>query len=244
MLWYIYDGSFPGLLTAVYDAYYNKDAPERILAAGQFQPELLVKEVVVITDELKADKVYNAIKDKISARALTNVFYVYLSESADAGTLIYRYLRLGFKMGGQIDAHLTDDRVNQVYQLRNKVSGERHRMLGLLRFRKLENGIYYAPFEPDYNIIALTAPHFAKRLAAQNWLIHDVSRDLAAAYNTQEWVITELHQETDLSFGEDEIDYQALWKQYFQSTTIKHRINPKLQKRLMPERYWRHLVEK
>ena len=38
-------------------------------------------------------------------------------------------------------------------------------------------------------------------------------------------------------------EYVDLWKCYFESTTIKERKNPKLQKRMMPLRYWKHLSE-
>ncbi|MEA4826461.1 MAG: DUF4130 domain-containing protein, partial [Clostridium sp.] len=37
--------------------------------------------------------------------------------------------------------------------------------------------------------------------------------------------------------------YEELWKSYFKSTTIKDRINPKLQKGHMPKRYWSFLTE-
>nr|WP_315988235.1 DUF4130 domain-containing protein [Desulforamulus aquiferis] len=38
--------------------------------------------------------------------------------------------------------------------------------------------------------------------------------------------------------------YQELWKEYFKSTAIQGRKNPKLQKQFMPTRYWKYLIEK
>ncbi|MGL5152900.1 MAG: DUF4130 domain-containing protein, partial [Clostridium sp.] len=40
-----------------------------------------------------------------------------------------------------------------------------------------------------------------------------------------------------------EDNYTDLWKEYFKSVTIKERTNPKLQKRMMPKRYWENLTE-
>ena len=41
----------------------------------------------------------------------------------------------------------------------------------------------------------------------------------------------------------DETFFQQMWKEYFKSTTIKERINLKLQRQHMPRRYWRYLTE-
>ena len=38
-------------------------------------------------------------------------------------------------------------------------------------------------------------------------------------------------------------EFEDLWRNYFKSTTIKERINLKLQKRSMPKRYWNNLTE-
>ena len=38
-------------------------------------------------------------------------------------------------------------------------------------------------------------------------------------------------------------EFEDLWKNYFVSITIKERANPKLQKRMMPKRYWKNLTE-
>ncbi|MDK2809788.1 MAG: hypothetical protein PWR27_497 [Petroclostridium sp.] len=244
MLNYIYDGSFEGLLTAIYETYYRHEIPENILPEQNLQEQLLYKNVHIVTDIEKADKVYNSIREKISVSALQHVFYVFLSELAGAGTWIYQYLRFGWKVGREVDLYITDDRVLKIHTISRKVAVERHRMLGLIRFRYLEGDTYYAPIEPDYNIVGLVAPHFAKRFAGQNWIIHDVKRNLAAVYNQRGWIITDINVNSELNLEEKEKDYQTLWKQYFKSIAIESRVNPKLQRRCMPVRYWRYLVEK
>ncbi|MDF2548254.1 MAG: hypothetical protein K0R93_3152 [Anaerosolibacter sp.] len=243
MIHYIYDGSFDGLLTCIYEAYYRKEAPEKILFQEDDQENLLVRKVYIEQDKVKAEKVYAAIGAKISRNALKNVFYAFLSEQEDAGSLIYRYIHLGFKIGKAIDEHLSDDRVLDIYKTVQRVTKEKHLMLGLVRFRKLGENLYYAPITPDYQILGLLAPHFAKRIADQNWIIHDMGRNMAAVYNQKEWMITEMMLEKSVDIIEEERFYQQLWQQYFKSIAIKNRINPKLQKRYMPKRYWSNLVE-
>ena len=49
-------------------------------------------------------------------------------------------------------------------------------------------------------------------------------------------------KEKILSMNNDE-DYETLWKQYFKSTNIEERKNPRLQNRMMPKRYRNNMVE-
>jgi probable DNA metabolism protein len=243
MLVYIYDGSFPGLLTAIYESYYRREKPEEILAQDQWQHTLFAQEVVIKTDEKKADKVYQAIKDKISGFAARNAYCVFLAEVPGAEMLIYNYLSRGWKLGAKLDFHLADEAVLQVHTVAKKVRQEAHRMLGLVRFRLLKHELYYAQIEPDHNILQMISPHFARRMADQNWMIHDVKRGLAAVYNQVEWVLTPLERPKSISLDETGLFYESLWQKYFSSIAIKSRKNLRLQRSFLPKRYWKHLVE-
>jgi len=245
LLCYIYDGSFEGLLTSVYEAYYSSKKPEKILKEAEFIPDLLTNPIYIETNKIKASKVYEAIKIKISPISLKYIFYVYLSEINGCSNLIYTYIRLGFKLGNKLDLYVQDTRVLEIHKAVKKVTFEIHRLLGLVRFKSIENKFLYSPIEPDHNIIALITPHFAERLANENFIIHDVKRGIAAIYNKNEWSITSLSKEQSLKLlleNEDGI-YEMLWKEYFKSTTIENRLNPKLQKMHMPKRYWKFLTE-
>ncbi len=244
MIHYIYDGSFDGLLTCIYEAYYSREKPNEILYQENKQENLLVKKVYIQQDQTKAEKVYNAIRMKISQKALKNVFYTFLSEDENAGRLIYKYIQLGFKIGRGIDGHLSDDHVLDLHKAVQKVLKEKHRMLGLLRFQKVRNDLYYASISPDYHILELLSPHFAKRMGDQNWIIHDTKRNLATIYNQKEWILTEMNLLQPITMEKEEEFYQKLWQQYFKSIAIKNRTNPKLQRQYMPKRYWKHLIEK
>ena len=244
MLVYVYDSSFEGLLTAIYDAFYNKQKPDGLADSKYLQVNLLDEYVYINTDYEKSNKVYNSIRKKISSQALRLVYNIFLSETQEAGTIIFEYLKLGWKLGRDVDLHLADDRVLKVHKLSRKVECENHNMMGFLRFRLIEDNIYYAPIRPDNNIAALLAPHFADRMSDQRWIIHDVRRGLAAIYNLSKWVLAEVDSKDLEGLEEKDTEYQELWKEFFKTIAIPGRINPKLQKRLMPVRYWRYLPEK
>ena len=243
MLYYIYDGSFEGLLTAIYEAYYRGQHPDEILSIEDIQENLFIEYVRITTDSEKADRVFNSIESKISIRALRHVFNVFFSELENRGTLIYQYLRLGWKIGRAVDEYLNDNRVFDVHSISRKVSNEAHRMLGLVRFQLLAENIYYSAIEPDYNIISLIAPHFAARMADQDWAIHDIRRNLAALCRNGQYIIIPLSNPDFIILHPDEKQYQELWKQYFSKIAIESRINPRLQRQYMPKRYWKHLIE-
>lgn len=244
MLVYVYDGSFEGLLTAVFEAYYRKEEPYAVLSCSNMQQDLLASYVYIKTDPDKSDRVYASIWQKISNEALENVYYTFLSEDPDAGTLIYRYLKLGWKLGKKVNDFLSDDTVFRILDISRRVQHEVHIMTGFVRFRRVEGDVYYSSISPDFNIIELLAPHFADRLSDQKWIIHDVKREVAALYNMNQWVISDFSADDIPGATEDEKLYSKLWKKFFTTLEIPSRSNPKLQRQLLPRRYWDHLTEK
>ena len=242
MIIYVYDGSFEGLLTAIHEAYYLREKPDKIISEENFRQDLLSSVTSINTAPQKADKVYNAIVEKISREALRFVYYVYISEVEEAATVIYEYLKMGWKVGYDVDKYLLDPRVLKIHQISSKVSRERHRMLGLLRFQSIGE-LYYSEIEPDYNIVGLIAPHFAKRMADQSWMIHDSKRNIAAVYNQREWYLIEVAKEEIPPLEDRETVYEELWRAYYKHISIPERANSRLQKRCMPVRYWKHLTE-
>ena len=244
MLVYVYDGSFEGILTAVFEAFSRKEAPDAVLPEQGLQQDLTARYVFIAADQAKSDRVYASVWKNISEEALKNIYHTFLSEDSGAGTLIYRYLKLGWKMGSSVDMHLSDDTVFKIMDVNRRVEHEVHKMMGFVRFRQVEGGLFYSSISPDHNIVELLAPHFSERLSDQNWIIHDVKREIAALYNTREWIITEFSADEIPRATEEEKHFSALWKEFFKTLEIKSRSNPKLQRQLMPRRYWEHLVEK
>lgn len=245
MLTYLYDGSFEGLLTAIYEARYRNENPAEIISKTKFTLNLFSSPVDIATDTLKAEKVLTAVQEKISRQALHHIYYVFLADTRESGMLVYNYLNLGWHKGETLDLYLSDNRVLRVHELARKVGIEKHRLLGLIRFRDVGNEIFYAPIQPDHNIVGLLAPHFVKRLACQRWIIHDITRSLAAVYNKEEWDIIDFSLPKSYPLAPDEeITYQTLWKSYFVNISITERTNLRLQKSFMPQRYWKWLVEK
>lgn len=244
MITYIYDGSFEGLLTSIYEAFYARIKPDDIKASEDYIENFLIEKIYIKTDMDKSQRVYEAIENKISHESLKRVFYAYLSELADSEMKIYKYLKIGFKLGADVDLNLANQDVLNIDNIYKKVGTERHRLVGLLRFKRIKQDILYAQVEPDHNVIALVAPHFKARLSSENFIIHDTKREIAVFCNKQEWVIKEIQVQDPFLVKDTEESYEELWRVYFNAISIKRKENIKLQKRNMPMRYWKHLTEK
>ncbi len=248
---YLYDGSFDGLLTCIYQHYYGA-AASGIYQQDYYQPGLMVNSQVVKTNPALAKRVCIAIEEKISGEALEKIYHVYLSSDPIKENLILNYLRLGFKMGAKADHYHSHPDVYSLHKLNQRVEIETHRLLGLLRFKDTGRFLY-AAMSPDHHILTLIADHFADRLAGERWIIHDQKRKLAIVYDGQDdgknkLPIQDKWYLTDFSYSMDDIadkdqHWQQLWQLYFQKIGIESRLNPRLQSRFVPQRYRRHLLE-
>ena len=244
MITYIYDGSFEGLLTSIYEVFYASVKPDDIKTTVDYVENFLVEKIYIKTDMEKSQRVYEAIEKKISKDSLKRVFYAYLSELPDSEMKILKYLQIGFKIGQDVDLNLANEDVLNMDNIYKKVGSERHRLTGLLRFRKIQGDILYAQVDPDHNVIALIAPHFKARLVSERFIIHDIKRELAVFYNTNDWIIKDIEAPDPFLVKDSEEHYEDLWKVYFNAISIERKTNIKLQKRNMPMRYWKHLTEK
>jgi len=187
--------------------------------------------------------VKNSIVTKIDPLALNKIYKLYLSNYKDKGILCYRYLKIAFKLGSNIHKYLHLDEVRELDLIDRRVSIESHRFEGFVRFKYINNSFLYSSIDPDNNILEIISPHFQRRFSNEYWIIHDIKREIASVYNKISWEIKETDTKTYNSLKNYNDNFQDLWKGYFKSTTIKERINPKLQKRQMPKRYWANLSE-
>ena len=240
---YITDGSFEGLLTSIHTKYYSKDNVTDVLHKKPAQMDFLVAYKVIKTDNNKAYNVYNAISRKISNRASYEITMAWLSEIPKCGKMILDYVKLGFKVGKQIDCMFTHQAVLPVLKASQKVLKEKHLMLGLCRFSKTRKNYYLCRISPDHNILPLISPHFASRMPNQRWIIADTSRNIASVYDCEKWYIISSKLSEKVPYASDEMLCRDLWKKYFYSIAIAGRRNPKLQRNMMPVRYWKNLTE-
>lgn len=241
---YAYDGTFDGFLTCVFEAYSTKRFPRAIRRRGIAQESLFDEIIDIETDRAKSERVYAGIMRNISGRALYFAYLAFMAEVEGREDAIFEFVRLGFKYGDRVIKMMNNDSVLSVVKLKEKVGREADHLYGFLRFEELEGGLYYAELEPTNNIIELLAKHFEDRFPNQSFIICDKARRITALYDTRELMITEGMPKNLPSRSENENEYRRLWKGFYDAVEIKERHNPKLQRAMMPKKYWKYIIEK
>lgn len=250
---FIYDNSFEGLLTALFDAYFRHIFPDVLLKEGESLPLFCDEVVTIVTDEAKADRVWRGLQGKLSESALYSLTTCWLSELPEVGMLLFRYMHKAIDAPKSIELNFGDADVLELSKIYKKVSGERLRVMQFLRFQKASDGTFFAALEPLYNVLPLTTAFLKDRFADQRWLLYDLKRAYGFYYDLNR--VEEIHFEeqkahllsgllSDELMDSDELFFQQLWKQYFSSVAIQERRNPRLQRQHMPARFWRFMPEK
>lgn len=250
MLAFIYDKSFDGLLSAIFDAYTRKSFPDRIFGNEDIIPLTITARHHVETTPEKTTRVYAGLNRKLSSRALYELLQVWLSEDDGSDELLFRYICKIFDSKTSIEKNMSDPDVWGVVSTARKVSRETGHMLGFTRFQKTAQSIYFSVIRPKYNILPLILGHFADRLADQHWIIYDIGRHYGIMCKDgmiDEVFVDEIQIKNGALRGdlldENEILLQELWRGYHEAISIKDRHNPGLQRRLMPKRYWKFMTE-
>jgi len=250
MLAFVYDQSFDGLLTAIFEAWRLRKFPDIFLEPGR-TPPLLVSELIEIeSDPLKAGRVWAGLEKKLSALALKQLLYAWLTEEPEAALLLLRYTRAVFS--GVAETNFAHPDILGLRQTAFKVSREKEHLLQFVRFQKSKDGVYFAAVRPIYNALPLVLDHFADRFADQQWVIYDANRHYGFHYNLESIVEIDFYSPFDPQSGrlaepelaEGELVLQAAWQAYYESVSIPERKNPRLQRQYMPRRFWAYLTEK
>ncbi len=250
---FLYDHTFEGLLSAIFYAYDAKIIPDKIIGQEQYQEHLFTKKISIHTNPGHAKRVWQGIEKKLSEKIGKKIYRVFLSEITDIEMLIYKYLKLCFANSADKDTDYSNQTILAFNNIYKKVCREGHRAIMFIRFQKTADGIYYAPFEPMYNVLPLTIHHFKDRFSDQKWMIYDTRRNYGFFYDQNEVNEITISNSCVNPFSgkvnkevlhENELNFQELWNDYFQSTNIKERKNLKLHKQFLPKKFWKYLPEK
>lgn len=250
---YIFDGSFKGLLTAVFDCFERKNFDARLYASGLHQTPIFDTVHHVNTDDACAQRVWKGFVMRATPAEARKIYVAFLSELHDVPGKLFKIMIEVFRNGGDIMKNYGDADLLYLHQVAKKVDREKHRMKAFIRFQKSKDHLYFATIEPDFNVLPLITRFFKDRYADQCWLIYDRKRSYGVYYDKK--IISEIELKAlDITTGvpandammldEQEALYAALWQDYFKSTNIASRKNTRLHVQHVPKRYWKYLTEK
>ena len=238
---YYYDGSFDGLLTVIFIAYKDRKNNELRIIVKTGQLLLGLDDINVITNFSKARRVEKAICDKLSQNFLNNIQTCFLSCDKNKDIVIIHTVYKALKQGKEILNSL-DEHAFYVNKLVKQVLNERHRYLGVLRFKEVKDGTMFSTIEPKNNVLPILLSHFINRMKREKFAIYDKKREMIAYYDTKKVEIFFV-KSLEIEWSDEEIEYSELWKTFHKSISIKERENKKLQQSNLPKYYWKHLIE-
>jgi probable DNA metabolism protein len=178
--------------------------------------------------------------------------WAFLSEVPGIEIKMFDMIQYIFSSKGKVDLDYSQPSVLYIANVAKQVGREKHRMEAFVRFRLTKDDLYFAIIDPDFNVLPIITKHFKSRYADQKWLIYDIRRKIGVHYDLEktQYVSMELPEDIGISGGNPEyfeageIYFQKLWKEYFDSTNIKSRVNMRLHVQHVPKRYWKYLSEK
>ena len=237
----LYDGSFEGFLSLVYEVYYEKIQVNSILKK---MPESLLFERFheVFTDEAKAHKVLDALTKHFTKEQQRTIFHTVLCDTRAYEMALLEYIRIGFKSKKEL-RNINNNHLFYIQNLEKELLSLVHKMYGFTRFEELEDGTLYAKIETKFNIVPFLGEHFCKRLGNIPFIIHDVKRSLAFVKNDELREIRSIASFDAPTFSSEEENFKALWKSFFKAAAVESRHNPKLQQSWVPLLYRTYMSE-
>ncbi|UFH54049.1 TIGR03915 family putative DNA repair protein [Spirosoma sp. KNUC1025] len=253
MIVYVFDGSFQGLLTAIFESFSRKHEVVDLIEERLFEPGFFDELIRIRTESNRAERVWIGLKKKVGIDGQQRFYQAFLSESPTVLQHLFNFAQYVFRSPNGCAENFGNADVLAITQAAQKVHREKHRMEAFVRFKKHQNGLFMAAICPDFNVLPLILPHFKNRYADQSWLIYDERRHYGIYYDGNVVCEVLLAHKPRASTGQDVLEagldgqerlYDTLWKDYFRSANITERNNPKLHLQHVPKRYWRYLTEK
>ena len=237
----VYDGTFEGFLSLVYEVYYKKLKPIKIYRT--LPNEMIFDDIIKIdTTKEEYEKVLNALKIKFPNEMIEKILNIFMCDSKDFELALLEYIIIGFKESKQL-FNINNSCVFYLNSLEKELFRNVHKMTGFIRFEELEDKTLYAKVESKFNVVYFLGKHFLKRFNNQNFIIHDINRKLAFVKIENDFSIQEVAYFDEPIYSSNEEKFQKLWKSFFKGVTINERKNLKLQTQMVPLLYRTYMSE-
>ncbi len=239
IIYFVSDSEINAFYTAIFDCLKSGGI---ITSRQDFQLTLGDTVINVESDCTKCEEVKTALL-LYDRYASDDIAFALRSGDNNKEQTVFGYVKILLKTKAPVIKRMNLDEILKFNALTYKITGELHRLKGLLRFIECENGVLYAPYSPDNNITDLLAEHFKHRLSCEKFVIHDIKRKLATIYDGNS-LLTGKVGNAEIYVSEREKEFENLWKKYYKSVNIESRPHTKQMKGSMPVRYWKFLPEK
>lgn len=254
---YIYrcEDTLESIFTAIYNVYEDKHSNDEVLLALDDEPRLFAVSLEVVADGVKVEKVVRTIRRQFGETDYRSLCLALASPDEEKAQAVYKTVAGGLvtkcKEGHLFD-NLADDSVNKAFKLARSADREYCHLRGFVRFEELEGELMYSQIEPKNNVLTFLMPHFADRFPEENFIIHDVGRNLFGIHradnsdiNESAWCLVQGENmwPENMKISSNEIKYRELFKGFCSSIAIDSRRNAALQRNMLPLHFREFMTE-
>jgi len=248
---FVCNDNFIGIFSAIYEAWKVRDGIRKpgIALRGSMDQELFCEYIEVQENEKKASAVRKLILQHLGEYTYHNIYHALLSHDRKKADAVLGVMMEARKIPSstRIMEHVTHPDVQKVFELSRKVSNEAHFYREIVRFSELNNGVLYSEIEPRNCIITCLGDHFTNRFPLENWMIVDLTHDIAMVHEQKkQWVLlydAKRNLNYQKTYVNAETMYEDLWKVFFESISIKERESYERQRQHVPLLYRDHMTE-
>ena len=239
---YLYDGSFEGFLCCVFESFAQHEIPFAVWTPGRETATLYpIREIE--TDTAKAQRVFASFRKKLGAETEYLVAKDFLSGREDKELLLLRFLHLAFALGPGTLRRAGHPDVAPLYEMEKSLNWEIDKFQGFVRFEE-HDGMLGAVIHPKNYILPLLRPHFCGRFPEEDFMIYDAVHHAVLLHEDRKTRLVELAAPLELPPpSAREKQFQALWKQFYDTLEIRARHNEKGRMTHCPKRFWADMVE-
>ncbi|SAK44151.1 DNA glycosylase [Caballeronia hypogeia] len=232
------DDDFAAWRAAALDAIARRLAPESIdWRTAQAEPGLF-------NESAAPQKVDQTPQIRVSRELATLLKDAAHFRDSRRWSFLYRVL-WRWAQGERAVASAADEDGARLSKMAKAVRRAQHDMIAYVRFRQRDAALgapeYVAWHEPDHDVLAWGAEHFAARMGKSTWLI--ATPDGAAMFDGEHLQIERrraLASEHDVDTPDAA---EALWMTYYRSIFNPARLNEAALEQHMPVRFWKGLPE-
>ena len=247
---YICEDTITGIFSAIYDAWKEcRDKEAGIELRGTLDQQLFCEYTEVTEVNRKAEAVERLIQNHLGYNAYWDIYHALLSEDPKKADAVFHVMQSarGVRNSKKIMEHLSDPYVAKVFELSRSVANEAHLFMEFIRFRELENGVLFSEITPKSRVLTCIGDHFTDRFPLENWMVYDKTHKEFIVHKERcGWVLVtgeEVNREKVDCVSEKELEFEKLWKGFFQSISIKESENPVCQRTHLPMHFRQDMIE-
>ncbi|QBA64103.1 TIGR03915 family putative DNA repair protein [Muriicola soli] len=203
---YLYDGSFNGFLTLLFEVRYHGLRPMEIHKLNEQQEALFPQPNYIATRLKDAKTFWNSLRGQ-NYSALKALYFAFLSEEENIEIQLYHFFCAWQKLNTKEKSMAAEISHKEVYQLAASVEKEKRAIEIRLVHSDFPGTSMVKRIKPKYNVLPLISRYFRTRFREEDWLIYDVKRKYGLQHKNGSLAFIHIRPE-QLSIKKNEIEAQ------------------------------------